>query len=239
MKQVPILCAMIALAVSVQGADTAWSQPSAVDVTGGNARRVAPAAVAYSPDYIPGGDAASGKVELLDIQHYGTFSPTTNTLVSTSAASVVGSVSLTGAGAHHLVLRAFDSNDALVGEISADVGLGLASTFSAETLADIADGKLDRAVLSVERPGLIYSDTWVGGAASLAIDHDAGVGVFNTIFSANAPADGTYSFKPTAVKRTTGTVRLHFYDVGGNEIGEPLLASYAGVGDMATVLFMR
>ena len=36
-----------------------------------------------------------------------------------------------------------------------------------------------------------------------------------------------------------GAVRLHFYDAGGAEIGEPLLASYAGVGDMATVLFMR
>ena len=33
--------------------------------------------------------------------------------------------------------------------------------------------------------------------------------------------------------------RLHFYDAGGAEIGEPLLASYAGIADMATVLFMR
>ena len=238
MKQVPILCAMIALAVSVQGADTAWSQPSAVDVTGGHARRVAPAAVAYSPDYIPGGDAASGKVELLDIQHYGTFSPTTNTLVSTSAASAIGAATLTGAGAHHLVLRSFDSNDALVGEISADVGLGVDSGFAAETLADMEDGKLDRAVRS-ERPGLAYSDKWVAGAASLAIDHNSGSGSFNTLFSANAPADGTYSFNPTAPKRTTGTVRLHFYDAVGDEIGFPLLASYTGIGELATVIYMR
>jgi hypothetical protein len=242
MKQVPILCAMLALAVSVHGADTAWSQPAAIDLTGGATRRVAPVSVAYAPYFVPGGDPTFGKVELLDIRHYGTFSPTTNTLVSTSAASVVGAATLTGAGAHHLVLRAFDANDALVGEISADVGLGVDSGFTAETLADMEDGKLDRAVAAggVDvRPALAYSDKWVARAASLAIDHDAGAGVFNTIFSANAPADGTYSFHPTAVKRTTGTVRLHFYDVGGNEIGEPLLASYAGVGDMATVLFMR
>ncbi len=242
MRRIPILCAMLAAAAAAHGSNAAWSQPSSIDLRDDNARRVAPAAVAYSPDYVPDGDAASGKVELLDIQHYGTFSPTTNTLVSTSAASVVGAATLTGAGAHHLVLRAFDANDALVGEISADVGLGVDSGFAAETLADMEDGKLDRAVAAggVDvRPALAYSDKWVARAASLAIDHDAGAGVFNTIFSANAPADGTYSFHPTAVKRTTGTVRLHFYDVGGNEIGEPLLASYAGVGDMATVLFMR
>lgn len=239
MRRIPILCTMLAAAAAAHGADTAWSQPSAIDLTGGNARRVAPAAVAYSPDYVPGGDAAFGKVELLDIQHYGTFSPTTNTLVSTSAAAAIGAATLTGAGAHHLVLRAFDSSDALVGEISADVGLGLASTFSAETLADTDDDKLNRAVQAGGRPGLVYSDTWVAGAASLAIDHNSGGSSFNTLFSANAPADGTYSFNPTAVKRTTGTVRLHFYDAGGDEIGSPLLASYDGICDLATVMIMR
>ncbi len=239
MKQVPIICAMLAAAISAHGADTAWSPASAIDLSAGATRRVAPVSVAYAPYFVPGGDPTFGKVELLDIRHYGTFSPTTNTLVSTSAAPAVGSVALATAGAHHLVLRAFDANDAFVGEISADVGLGVCSGFCPETLADTEDGKLDRAVQSVERPGLIYSDTWVGGAASLTIDHDAGTSAFNTIFSAYAPADGTYSFHPTAVKRTTGTVRLHFYDAGGAEIGEPLLASYAGVGDMATVLLMR
>lgn len=242
MRRIPILCAMLATAAAAHGADTAWSQPSAIDLTAGNARRVAPAAVAYSPDYVSGGDATSGKVELLDIQHYGTFSPTTNTLVSTSAASAVGAATLTGAGAHHLVLRSFDAGDALVGEISADVGLGLASTFSAETLADMEDDKLDRAVATggVDgRPGLVYSGAWVSGAASLAIDHDSGTGAFNAIFSASAPADGTYSFHPTAAKRTTGTVRLHFYDAGGAEIGLPLLASYDGIADLATVMTVR
>lgn len=242
MRQIPILCAMLATAATAHGSDTAWSQPSAIDLTGGNARRVAPAAVAYSPDYVSGGDAASGKVELLDIQHYGTFSPTTNTLVSTSAASAIGAATLTGAGAHHLVLRSFDSNDALVGEISADVGLGLASTFSAETLADMADDKLDRAVAAggVDgRPALVYSDKWVAGADSLAIDHNSGGSSFNTLFSVNAPADGKYSFNPTAKKRMTGTVRLHFYDADGDEIGSPLLAYYDGIGELATVIYMR
>lgn len=238
MKQVPVICAMLAAAISAHGADTAWSQPAAIDLTGGATRRVAPVSVVYAPYFVPGGDPTFGKVELLDIAHFGTYSPTTNTLVST-AASGVGSVALATPGAHHLVLRAFDANDAFVGEISADVGLGVCSGFCPETLADTEDGKLDRVVQSGERPGLIYSDTWVGGAASLAIDHDAGTDVFNTIFSANAPADGTYSFHPTAVKRTTGTVRLHFYDAGGDEIGEPLLASYTGVRNMATVLLMR
>ena len=239
MRRIQILCAILATAAAAHGSDTAWSQPASIDLRDGNARRVAPVAVPYGPDFVPGGDAASGKVELLDIQHYGTFSPVTNTLVSTSAASSVGAVALAATGAHHLVLRAFDANDALVGEISADVGLGVDSGFAAETLADTGTNKLDRVVQSGERPGLVYSDTWAEGVASLAIDHDPGSGAFNTLFSANAPADGTYSFNPTAVKRTTGTVRLHFYDVGGNEIGEPLLASYAGIADMATVLFVR
>ena len=242
MKRIPILCAMLAAMAATALADvsaTAWSQPSAINMSSGNSRRVAPAAVAYGPDYVSGGDAASGKVELLDIQHYGTFSPTTNTLVSTSAASAIGAAMLTGAGAHHLVLRSFDSNDALVGEIAADVGLGVGSGFSAETLADMEDDKLDRAVQSGERPGLAYSDKWVAGAASLAIDHNSGSGSFNTLFSANAPADGTYSFNPTAVKRTTGTVRLHFYDADGDEIGLSLVASYSGVEDLASIMYFR
>lgn len=241
MKSTPIFLAALALASPAMAAvsATAWSQDAAIDFSASGARHVAPAAVAYAPDFVAGGDAASGKVELLDILHYGTFAPTTNTLVSTSAASAVGSVALSAAGAHHLVLRAFDANDAFVGEISADVGLGVGSGFSTETLADMESDKLNRAVQSGALPDLVYSTEWAEGAASLAIDHDPGAGVFKTLLSASAPADGTHSFRPTAAKRTTGTVRLHFYDAGGSEIGEPLLASYAGVGDMATVLFVR
>lgn len=243
MKSTPFFLAALALASPAMAAvsATAWSQDAAIDLSASasGARRVAPAAVAYAPDFVAGGDAASGKVELLDILHYGTFAPTTNTLVSTSAASAVGSVALSAAGAHHLVLRAFDANDAFVGEISADVGLGVGSGFSAETLADMESDKLNRMVQSGALPDLVYSTEWAEGAASLAIDHDPGSGVFKTLLSASAPADGTHSFRPTAAKRTTGTVRLHFYDAGGSEIGEPLFASYAGVGDMATVLFVR
>lgn len=237
-----ILC-LVALATLAAtrsfGGSTAWSAPASIDFREDNARRVAPVAIPYSPDFVAGGNAADGKVELLRISHYDTFRPSTNTLVSTSAASAIGAAMLTGVGAHHLVLRSFDSNDALVGEISADVGLGVDSGFVAETLADMEDDKLDRAVRSGERPGLAYSDKWVAGAASLAIDHNSGSGSFNTLFSANAPADGTYSFNPTAVKRTTGTVRLHFYDADGDEIGLSLVASYSGVADLATIMYFR
>lgn len=236
MRRIPILCAILAATAATALADvsaTAWSPSASIDMRDGNARRAAPASVLYDASFVEGG-AATGYVELLDIQHYGTFSPTTNTLVSTSAASAIGYVSLAGTGAHHLVLRSFDAGDALVGEISADVGLGVDSGFVAETLADMEDDKLQRAVDADGRKNRLahdvaYSTGWFKGAASVALSLDraplgGGAGAeTKTLGSWNADASGAYVFfRPTT--RGAYTLRLAALDASGNPLGTPLEA---------------
>ncbi len=226
--------ALLAVATTAHGATATLG----VDFTeSGAARFPAPAAIGYAPSWT---GAAADTCDLLLVTHIGQEQCATQTLVSAASAAGIFSLAVPadGARAVRLVLRGY-SGGAVVGELVKDVSLAAVSEPSTGGFYDMTDAKLNRVVQSGERPALVYSDTWAEGVASLAIDHDSGTGAFNAIFSANAPADGTYSFNPTAVKRTTGTVRLHFYDVGGNEIGEPLLASYAGVADMATVLFVR
>ena len=226
--------ALLAVATTAHGATATLG----VDFTeSGAARFPAPASIAYAPSWVA---AAADTCDLLLVTHVGQEQCATQTLVSAASAAGIFSLAVPadGSRAVRLILRAY-SGGAVVGELVKDVSLAVVSEPSTGGYYDTTDSKLDRVVQSGERPALVYSDTWAEDVASLAIDHDPGTGAFNAIFSANAPADGTYSFKPTAVKRTTGTVRLHFYDVGGNEIGEPLLASYAGIADMATVLFVR
>ncbi|MBQ6245272.1 MAG: hypothetical protein IJK04_00290 [Kiritimatiellae bacterium] len=226
--------ALLAVATTAHGATATLG----VDFTeSGAARFPAPASIAYAPSWVA---AAADTCDLLLVTHVGQEQCATQTLVSAASAAGIFSLAVPadGSRAVRLILRAY-SGGAVVGELVKDVSLAVVSEPSTGGYYDTTDSKLDRVVQSGERPALVYSDTWAEDVASLAIDHDPGTGAFNAIFSANAPADGTYSFNPTAVKRTTGTVRLHFYDVGGNEIGEPLLASYAGIADMATVLFVR
>ena len=226
--------ALLAVATTAHGATATLG----VDFTeSGAARFPAPASIAYAPSWVA---AAADTCDLLLVTHVGQEQCATQTLVSAASAAGIFSLAVPadGSRAVRLILRGY-SGGAVAGELVKDVSLAVVSAPTADGYYDTTDSKLDRVVQSGERPALVYSDTWAEGVATLAIDHDSGTGAFNAIFSANAPADGTYSFNPPAVKRTTDTVRLHFYDVGGNEIGEPLLASYAGIADMATVLFVR
>ena len=237
-----ILClvALAALAATRSyGGSTAWSAPASIDFRDDNARRVAPVDVSYSPAFA-GGSEEAGKVELLKISHYDTFQPSTQILVSVSSPAI-GAATLPAqdAGAYRLVLRAFDANDALVGSISADVGLGVTSSFSAETLADMADEKLDRLIQTGATPQLAYSDSWTNGVASIAIDVALEKGSVKPLFSSNAPADGSYGFTPVGEKRTRNAVRLHFYDSGENEICEPYVAYYTGTTGLATLMIWR
>lgn len=239
-----ILC-LVALATLAAtqsfGGSTAWSAPASIDFREDNARRVAPVAISYSPDFVAGGSAADGKVELLKISHYDTFQPSTQSLVSVSSPAVGGATlpSADAGSAFRLVLRAFDANDALVGSISADVGLGVTAPLSPKTLADMADEKLDRFIQTGATPPLAYSDAWTNGVASIAIDVALEKGSVKSLFSNGAPADGTYSFSPVGEKRTRNAVRLHFYDSGDNEVCDPLVAYYTGITDFATVILLR
>ncbi|MBP5543636.1 MAG: hypothetical protein ILM98_06145 [Kiritimatiellae bacterium] len=238
MKTEKLLFAALLAVASAASAATTGAATLAVDFTEAHGSRFpAPAAIGYAPSWVA---AAADTCDLLLVTHVGQEQCATQTLVSAASAAGIFSLAVPddGSRAVRLILRGY-SGGAVAGELVKDVSLAVVSAPTADGYYDTTDSKLDRVVQSGERPALVYSDTWAEGVASLAIDHDSGTGAFNAIFSANAPADGTYSFNPTAVKRTTGTVRLHFYDVGGNEIGEPLLASYAGIADMATVLFMR
>ena len=241
MRRIPILCAMLTATAAMALADvsaTAWSQPAAIDMRDGSARRVAPASVSYDASFVEGG-TANGYVELLDIRHYGTFSPTTNTLVSTSAASAVGSVSLVGTGAHHLVLRSFAASDALVGEISADVGLGVDSGFVAETLADMEDDKLQRAIDADGRQNRLthdvsYSTGWLDrtplGGGAVAETKELG--------SWDANASGAYAFlRPTT--RGSYTLRLAALDASGDPFGTPLEATLDWQWDDLFVIIVR
>lgn len=240
MKTATFLFAALLAGASAASAATTGTATLAVDFTeSGGVRFPAPASIAYAPSWADA-TATADSCELLMVTHVGQEQCATQTLVSAASAAGVHSLAVPadGARAVRLVLRAY-SGGAVVGELVKDVSLAAVSEPSTGGYYDTTDSKLDRVVQSGEHPGLVYSTEWADGVASLAIDHDSGTGAFNAIFSANAPADGTYSFNPTAVKRTTGTVRLHLYDIGGNEIGEPLLASYAGIADMATVLFVR
>ena len=251
MRRIPILCAMLAAMDATALADvsaTAWSQPTSIDMRDGSARRVAPASVSYDASFVEGG-ATTGYVELLDIQHFGTFSPTTNTLVSTSAASAFGSVSLAGTGAHYLVLRSFDASNALIGEISADVGLGVDSGFVAETLADMEDNKLQRAVDADGRQNRLthdvaYSTGWFNGAANVALSLDrtplGGGAVAETkeLGSWDANASGAYAFlRPTT--RGSYTLRLAALDASGDPFGTPLEATLDWQWDDLFVIIVR
>lgn len=250
MRRIPVLCALLA-AASPAFADvsaTAWSQPSSIDMRDGSARRTAPASVRYDTMFVDG-DAVAGHVELLDILHFGTFSPATNTLVPASAASASGSVTLAATGAHHLVLRSFDENDAIVGEISADVGIGVDSGFSSETLADMEADKLQRAVNADGRQNRLphdvaYSTGWFAGAASVALTLDrmplggGAVAETKALGSWDADASGAFPFlRPTT--RGAYTLRLAALDGSGDPLGTPLEASLDWPWDDLFVIIMR
>lgn len=207
----------------------------AVDFTeSGAVRFPAPAAVGYAPSWT---GAAADSCDLLLVTHVGQEQCATQTLVS--AASAAGEHSLAvpadGSRAVRLVLRA-RSGGSVVGELVKDVSLSAVSPASVEGYFDTTDEKLDRVVQSGMRPQLVYSDSWTNGVASVVIDHVAYDGETTTLFSQSAPADGTYSFNPTGIKRHTHTCRLHFLDSLGEDVCDPFTASYAGVVGMGFIL---
>ena len=229
------------LAAAVLGAASIVSGATArcsVDFTeSGAVRFPAPASVRYAPSWT---GFAADNCDLLLVTHLGQEQCATQTLVS--AASAAGAYSLElpadGSRAVRLVLRAKLGGN-VVGEIVKDVTLSAVSPSSADGYFDTTDEKLDRVVRSGTHPQLVYCDAWVNGAAFVMIDHVAHGGATSILFSQAAPADGSYSFNPTGVKRHTHTCRLHFFDSSGVDICEPLTASYSGIMGKGTILSVR
>ena len=234
MKRSSILLAALAAAFASAGDSvTAWSPAAAIDLRGDNLRRIAPVNVSYSPDFVTGTNTPGGTVELLAVARYGTYQPITQTLVTVSSPSV-GSVPFGAAAdagtAYRLILRAFDGTSPL-GEIAADVGLGVDSGFAAGTLADTSTNKLQRVVDSgAGFASLAYDMAWTNGAARIALTCSATSLRNSTVATATiadiaAPACGTYPFR-IYHRRASYLLRLTAYDANDTVLGEPLEASY-------------
>ena len=240
MKTTNFLLAVLLVGASAASAATTGTATLAVDFTeAGGARFPAPASVAYAPAWADE-TATADSCELLLVTHVGQQQCATQTLVS--ATSSAGAYSLTvpadGSRAVRLVLRSL-SGGAAIGALVKDVSLAAVSPASARGYYDTTEDKIDHVLQRGLRPQLVYSDTWTNGVTSLAIDLVPEVGVQTTLFTASAPADGTYAFKPVGEKGSRNAVRLHFYDSGTNEIGDPLVAYYTGIVNPATFLLVR
>jgi hypothetical protein len=240
MKTATFLFAALLAGASAASAATTATATLAVDFTeSGGVRFPAPASIAYAPSWADA-TATADSCELLMVTHVGQEQCATQTLVS--ATSLAGAYSLNipadGSRAVRLILRAL-SGGSVVGTLAKDISLAVVSPASAGGYFDTTDEKLDRVVATGEHPQLVYSSAWADGVESLAIDVVPQEGAQTTLFTANAPADGTYEFSPVGEKRTTNAVRLHFYDSGAAEIGAPLVAYYTGIADPATVIYLR
>ena len=228
------------LAAAVLGAVSAASGATAtcaVDFTESGAMRFsAPASIRYAPAWADTGATADG-CDLLLVTHVGQEQCTTQTLVSAASAAGEHSLGLPadGSRAVRLVLRA-RSGGSVVGELVKDVSLAAKSPASAAGYFDTTDEKLDRVVRAGVHPQLVYSDSWTNGVSLVMIDHVAHDGQTTTLFSQTAPADGLYSFRPTGIKRHTHTCRLHFLDSLGEDVCDPLTASYTGVCSLGIIL---
>lgn len=238
MKTEKLLFAALLAVASAASAATTGAATLAVDFTEAHGSRFpAPAAIGYAPSWVA---AAADTCDLLLVTHVGQEQCATQTLVSAASAAGIFSLAVPddGSRAVRLILRGY-SGGAVVGELVKDVSLAVISASTADGYYDTTDSKLDRVVQSGERPQLVYSSTWADGVASLAIDLVPEVGSQSTLLTASAPTDGTYDFKPVGTKKTRNAVRLHFYDSGENEICDPLVAYYSGIGDFATLMIWR
>ena len=225
---------------SAASAATTGTATLAVDFTeAGKARFPAPASIAYAPAWADA-TATADSCELLMVTHVGQQQCATQTLVSATSAAGAYSLNIPadGSRAARLILRAL-SGGSVIGTFAKDVSFATVSPASDGGYFDTTDAKLERVVQSGERPQLVYSSAWADGVVSLAIDVVPQEGAQTTLFTANAPADGTYDFRPVGKKRTHNAVQLHFYDSGNAEIGAPLVAYYTGIANPATTIIWR
>ena len=237
MKTTNFLFAALLAGASAASAATTATVTLAVDFTeAGGARFPAPASVAYAPSWAA---ATADSCELLLVTHVGQQQCATQTLVSATSSSGAYTLNLPadGSRAVRLVLRSL-SGGAVAGTLVKDVSLAAIASASPGAF-DTTEDKIDHVLQRGLRPQLVYSDTWTNGVASLAIDLVPEVGAQATLFTASAPADGTYTFRPVGEKGSRNAVRLHFYDSGANEIGDPFVAYYTGIVNPATFFLVR
>ena len=238
MKTTNFLFAALLAGASAASAATTATATLAVDFTeAGGARFPTPASVAYAPAWA---SATADSCELLLVTHVGQQQCATQTLVSATSSAGAYTLALPadGSRAVRLVLRSL-SGGAVAGTLVKDVSLAAVSPASARGYYDTTEDKIDHVLQRGLRPQLVYSDTWTNGVASLAIDLVPEVGAQATLFTASAPADGTYTFRPVGEKGSRNAVRLHFYDSATNEIGDPFVAYYTGIVNPATFFLVR
>ena len=232
-----MLAAAVLAAASAASAATTGTATCAVDFTeAGTMRFTAPASIRYAPEWADTG-ATADSCDLLLVTHVGQEQCATQTLVSAASAAGAHSLGLPadGSRAVRLVLVS-RSGDSVIGTLAKDISFAVESQPSAEGYFDTTDEKLDRVVRGGVQPQLVYSDSWTNGVASVMIDHVAYDGETTTLFSQSAPADGLYPFRPTGFKRYRYTCRLHFLDSSGEDICDPLTASYSGIWIMGAIL---
>ncbi len=237
MKTTNFLFAALLAGASAASAATIATVTLAVDFTeAGGARFPTPASVAYAPSWAA---ATADNCELLLVTHVGQAQCATQTLVSATSSSGAYTLALPadGSRAVRLVLRSLFGG-AVAGTLVKDVSLAAIASASPGAF-DTTEDKIDHVLQRGLRPQLVYSDTWTNGVASLAIDLVPEVGAQATLFTASAPADGTYAFRPVGEKGSRNAVRLHFYDSGANEIGDPFVAYYTGIVNPATFFLVR
>ena len=237
MKTATFLFAALMAGASAASAATTATATLAVDFTeAGGARFPTPASVAYAPAWA---SATADSCELLLVTHVGQQQCATQTLVSATSSAGAYTLALPadGSRAVRLVLRSL-SGGTVAGTLVKDVSLAAIASASPSAF-DTTEDKIDHVLQRGLRPQLVYSDTWTNGVASLAIDLIPEVGAQTTLFTASAPADGTYAFKPVGEKGSRNVVRLHFYDSATNEIGDPFVAYYTGIVNPAPFFLVR
>ena len=238
--------AMIILCCSM-GALHLWaarSEPISVDFSANGGRIVSSSAnVGYGPDWAVATNATGVTADLLLVTHVGEVCVSTQTLAS--AASVSGVCSLTpfavNASSCRLILRT-KSGETILGELVRDVSFGIASSPSALTRIDMAEDKLNRALLAGETPSIAYAEWWTNGVASLRIDLEGrrkdGSPVQRRLFAVTAPADGAFAWSTPLTVKGDYELKLKFHDSSENII-DTLTVAYAGFTGLGFTLMLQ
>lgn len=230
------LCLAVAVmtgCVSVFGA-TGVSAPVSVDISS-SAVRTAPMAVGYSPVWNGAVEGDGAHVDILAVFRAGQESVSTQTLLTAGAdESGICSLSLPEDGTRTLRLVHRTIRDGvIVDELMADVALGASSESSSATFADTTEKKLDRvAEKRRDAADLVVSASWVEGAVAVSIEHEEvpqnGQKTVQTLYRGAVPMSETLRFVPSGRRRSACRCILRFLDADGNEVGDPLEASYTG-----------
>lgn len=231
--QLCLVAAVMVGGVSLFGA-TGVSAPVSVDISS-SAVRTAPMSVGYSPVWNGAVEGDGAHVDILAVFRAGQESVSTQTLLTAGAdESGICSLPLPEDGTRTLRLVHRTIRDGvIVDELMADVSLGASSESSSATFADTTAEKLDRvAATRRDSADLVVSASWVKGAVAVSIEHEEvaqnGQKTVQTLYRGTVPTSETLRFVPSGLRRSACRCSLRFLDADGNEVGDPLEASYTG-----------